>query len=40
VRTAVEESEALLDAMSREADYREGVAAFLEGRRPTWGSRR
>lgn len=40
VRTAVEESEALLDAMSREADYREGVAAFLEGRRPTWGPRR
>jgi len=25
--------------MSREPDYKEGVSAFLEGRKPQWGPR-
>ena len=35
--TAVETAEALLAAMSREADYREGVKAWMEKRAPVWG---
>lgn len=35
--TAVETAEALLAAMSREADYREGVKAWMEKRDPVWG---
>ncbi len=34
VGTAVAESERLLDVMMREADYREGVAAFVGKRAP------
>ncbi|MGI9324106.1 MAG: enoyl-CoA hydratase-related protein [Pseudomonadales bacterium] len=37
VNEAVDDSEALIEAMMREADYREGVAAFLEKRSPKWG---
>ncbi len=39
VAASVADSEALLEAMMRQADYREGVAAFLEKRRPVWGRR-
>jgi enoyl-CoA hydratase/carnithine racemase len=39
LRSAVEDSEALLEVMSREPDYKEGVSAFLEGRKPQWGPR-
>ena len=38
VAAAVEDSEALLEAMMREADYKEGVQAFLEKRLPQWPS--
>ncbi len=37
VNEAVDDSEALIEAMMREADYREGVAAFLQKRLPSWG---
>lgn len=37
VASAVNDSESLLDEMMREADYAEGVAAYLERRPPTWG---
>ncbi|TDJ37864.1 MAG: enoyl-CoA hydratase [Gammaproteobacteria bacterium] len=37
VASAVDESEVLLNEMMREPDYREGVAAFLEKRPPSWG---
>jgi enoyl-CoA hydratase/carnithine racemase len=36
VGSAVRESDALLDRMTTEADYREAVAAFLEKRPPQW----
>lgn len=36
VGTAVHESEKLLNTMSREADYQEGIAAFLAKRKPEW----
>jgi enoyl-CoA hydratase/carnithine racemase len=36
VGAAVQHSEALLDEMSRQNDYREGVAAFMEKRKPDW----
>jgi enoyl-CoA hydratase/carnithine racemase len=38
VASAVNESEALLDRMMTEDDYREGVAAFLGKRPPDWPS--
>lgn len=38
VEESVRDSEALLDAMMKEADYKEGVAAFVEKRPPQWGS--
>ena len=34
--SAVRESEQLIDTMMAEADYREGVSAFLEKRPPRW----
>ena len=37
VAASVDDSEALLNDMMREGDYREGVAAFLEKRPPNWG---
>ena len=37
VATSVTESESLINEMMRESDYREGVAAFMEKRRPNWG---
>lgn len=36
IGAAVDDSEALLNAMMREPDYREGVAAFREKRPPHW----
>jgi enoyl-CoA hydratase/carnithine racemase len=36
VDQAVAESETLLQAMMKQNDYREGVAAFLEKRHPVW----
>jgi len=39
VAASVRESERLLAEMMREPDYREGVAAFLDKRAPSWGSR-
>ena len=36
VATAVQESEALISEMMTERDYREGVAAFVEKRKPSW----
>jgi enoyl-CoA hydratase/carnithine racemase len=36
VASAVDDSERLIAAMMREADYAEGVAAFLEKRDPQW----
>ena len=36
VASAVKESEALIHEMSQENDYREGVKAFLEKRKPNW----
>ncbi|MCZ6644281.1 MAG: enoyl-CoA hydratase-related protein [Gammaproteobacteria bacterium] len=36
VASAVDESEALLNEMMREPNYREGVSAFLEKRTPNW----
>lgn len=38
VADSVVASEALITAMMRQGDYREGVAAFLEKRSPTWGA--
>ncbi len=38
VASSVRESEALLDSMMGEADYREGVRAFVEKRPPDWPS--
>jgi len=38
VGSAVEESEALLEQMTRSADFREGVAALLEKREPRFSS--
>lgn len=37
VAAAVADSEQLLEAMMRQDDYAEGVAAFLEKRPPRWG---
>ena len=36
VASSVEDSEALLNSMMREPDYKEGVAAFVEKRLPSW----
>jgi len=36
VASSVRDSEALLNAMMREPDYAEGIAAFTEKRKPTW----
>ena len=36
VGAAVRDSEALIDAMMKEPDYREGVKAFMEKRPPVW----
>ena len=36
IGASVDDSEALLNAMMKEPDYREGVAAFREKRRPHW----
>lgn len=36
VASAVRDSEELIRSMSRDADYREGVSAFLEKRKPNW----
>lgn len=37
VAASVTDSEALLEAMMRQPDYAEGVAAFLDKRPPQWG---
>ena len=37
VQASVDDSEALLNDMMRDADYAEGVSAFLEKRLPEWG---
>ena len=36
VGSAVKDSESLIDQMSREKDYQEGIEAFLEKRKPQW----
>ena len=36
VGSSVKDSETLLDSMMREPDYKEGVAAFVEKRPPSW----
>ena len=36
VGTAVRDSEALIDEMMKEPDYREGVQAFMQKRPPRW----
>ena len=36
IASSVKDSEALLDSMMREPDYKEGVAAFVEKRPPSW----
>ncbi len=38
VAASVEDSEALLNSMMGEVDYREGVKAFVEKRKPEWPS--
>ena len=38
VAESVNQSEQLLEAMMRDDDYREGVKAFLEKRKPQWPS--
>ncbi|MFT7651702.1 MAG: enoyl-CoA hydratase/carnithine racemase [Limisphaerales bacterium] len=38
VAASVVDSEALLDDMMREPDYKEGVSAFVEKRPPNWGA--
>jgi enoyl-CoA hydratase/carnithine racemase len=37
VAESVRDSESLLNAMTKERDYAEGVAAFVEKRNPRWG---
>jgi enoyl-CoA hydratase/carnithine racemase len=37
VASSVRDSETLLDAMTREGDYKEGVEAFIAKRAPRWG---
>lgn len=39
VAESVRDSEVLLGEMMREADYQEGVSAFLDRRAPEWGGR-
>ena len=36
VATSVKDSESLIDSMSRQKDFKEGVAAFMEKRKPDW----
>lgn len=36
VASAVRTSESLLEVMSRQDDYREGISAFLDKRKPVW----
>ena len=36
VASAVEDSESLIYEMSRDNDYREGISAFIEKRKPKW----
>lgn len=40
IATSVNDSEALLEEMMRQPDYREGIAAFIEKRVPDWGRRK
>lgn len=39
IGSAVREANELLDSMVKQADYKEGIAAFLEKRAPDWGKR-
>ncbi|MEO0607499.1 MAG: enoyl-CoA hydratase-related protein [Pseudomonadota bacterium] len=39
IGSAVREANHLLDTMVQQADYKEGIAAFLEKRAPDWGKR-
>lgn len=36
VASSVRESESLIDSMSRQKDFNEGVSAFMEKRKPNW----
>ena len=36
VASAVVNSEELIDEMSRQKDYQEGISAFVEKRKPNW----